>query len=255
MTNLESDEVTETQPTYKLHSLRSIVWATFWGTPLAGGIIMALNYFRTGQKSAGRNAVIGGFLGAVALLVLIFVIPDQVFDRVPSAVFIIPQLLIIHLIAKKLQSKLIANHTLNGGDFSSLWSSFGIGLGCLAFFLVTFLSMNLILGPDYGPHINVGNDEVYYSGDATEDEARRLGTTLRGLTFFQGDGVSVRLESSDEKYTISFVLVNNAWEDPKMVQAFKRMCKSLTNSTFPTPLKINLCDNYFNVKKSFVIEE
>ena len=46
MYEFEDKDTVEDRPLYVLHPLRGVVWAAFWGTPVAAGIIMAINYWR-----------------------------------------------------------------------------------------------------------------------------------------------------------------------------------------------------------------
>lgn len=57
------------------------------------------------------------------------------------------------------------------------------------------------------------------------------------------------------KSTVSFVLVENRWSDPEIVAAFHEIGLSMVASGFPSPLTIQLCDEYFSTKNTIVIEE
>ena len=51
---------------------------------MAAGIVMAVNYARVGKKSASRIAAAIGVLATVALIAVMFVIPEDVIDRIPN---------------------------------------------------------------------------------------------------------------------------------------------------------------------------
>ena len=120
--------------------------------------------------------------------------------------------------------------------------------------LGALFGVGFLLEPSYGTVVEFGNDEVYYSGDATEDDARKLAGVLRDIQFFGTGGASVRLESSSGQHTISFVLTNKAWDDPESVDAFKGIGRILSETAFSTPLKIQLCDAYFTSQESFTVK-
>lgn len=116
------------------------------------------------------------------------------------------------------------------------------------------LGAAFILVPSIGTVVNFGNDEIYYAGDATENDARKLADVLNELGFFGSTGTSVRLESVSGRSSVSFVLVENAWSDPETVGGFREIGKSIVASGFPTPLTIQLCDDYFSARNTIIIE-
>ncbi len=111
----------------------------------------------------------------------------------------------------------------------------------------------LLLEPSFGTVVEFGNDEVYYSGDATEADARKLAGVLREIEFFGTGGASVRLESSSGRHTVSFVLGDNAWDDAETVDAFRDIGRTLAETAFSPPLKIQLCDEYFTPHEAITI--
>src|SRR4029450_7136718 len=44
-------------PADRVHSAAGVAWATALGTPVAGGIVLALNYWRWGQKALSAGAI------------------------------------------------------------------------------------------------------------------------------------------------------------------------------------------------------
>ena len=106
----------------------------------------------------------------------------------------------------------------------------------------------------FGTVIEFGNDEIYYAADATEEDARKLASVLQEIDFFGSGGASVRLESSSARYSVSFILVEDAWEDPETTDAFREIGRFLAASGFPTPLTIHLCDEYFAPQDTLIIQ-
>jgi hypothetical protein len=239
-------------PSFTLHPVRGVVWAAFWGSLIAAGIIMAINYSRMGRHAAARITVVVAVMATAALCALIFAIPEDV--DIPNSAFVIPQLIVAYAIANALQGDDIRDHSAQGGIVASAWPSVGIGLLCLPFVLGAIFGIAFLVEPSYGTVIEFGNDEVYYAGDATEEDARELARVLQEVGCFGSGGVSVRLESSSARYTVSFVLVEDAWDDPEIVLAFSDIGNTLTESGLPTPLVIQLCDECFAVQKTLTIE-
>ena len=182
---------------------------------------------------------------------MIFAIPEDV--NIPNKGFYIPQLIIVYAIANTIQGHHIRRHIRDGGTVASAWRSVGIGLLCLPLVLGAVFGVAFLLEPSFGTVVEFGNDEVYYAGDATEDDARKLAGILKDIEFFGAGGASVRLESSSGQYTVSFVLVENAWDDPEIVDAFRDIGHSLAESGFSKPLTIQLCDDDFAAQEILTI--
>ena len=251
----ELNDQASVDPKLTLHPIRGVVWATFWGTPIAASIVMAINYWRTGNRSNAGLTLLTGSLATFAYFAILFMLPEDLLENLPNAVFYVPQLIMVYAIASRLQSQLIESHKVNGGRVASAWPSVGIGLVCLPFVLVPVLGIALLLETSFDSVVKFGDDEVFYSGDATEEDARKLAGVLRDIEFFGTGGASVSLEISSGQTTVSFVLVDNTWAETQTLEAFKNIGRTLVESGFSTPLTIQLCDDYFDVQKTFDFNE
>lgn len=239
-------------PTFTLHPVRGIVWAAFWGSLIAAGFVIAINYLRMGNKTAAGITVVIAVTSTLALFAVIFAIPDDI--NIPNTVFLVPQLIAVYAIANGLQGNQIRQHAARRGTVASAWPSVGIGFLCLPLVLGAVLGVAFLFEPSFGTVVEFGNDEVYYSGDATDDDARKLAGFLQEIEFFGAGGASVRLEYASGQYTVSFALADYAWENPETVEAFRNIGRSLADSTFSPPLTIKLCDEYFTAKESLTIQ-
>ena len=76
MTFLDAELVEEKpeSPDHTLHPVRGVVWAAFWGTPVAAGIVMALNYARVGRGGAAFLSAAIGALATAGLFALMMAI-------------------------------------------------------------------------------------------------------------------------------------------------------------------------------------
>jgi hypothetical protein len=115
------------RPAYKLYSIWSIVLATLLGSPLAGGIVMSINYKRLGFSRKAMHAIIWSVAGTFGIMAIAFFLPDNV----PDMAIAVPQLLAMIAIATTLQGKAIETQKARGGAFSSAWIAAGIGFLCL----------------------------------------------------------------------------------------------------------------------------
>lgn len=109
---------------YKLYSTKSVVIATIFGTPLAGGYLMAKNYERLNNKPNARRTMIYTFL----FVVVWSFIAHLVSEDLPSTVFSTSALIAMWQSMKQFQGALLEKHRLSEGAFESSWKAFGISL-------------------------------------------------------------------------------------------------------------------------------
>jgi hypothetical protein len=117
---------------YKLYSAWAVCVATVMGGPLAGGIIMAINYRRLGEKGKAVHAIVW-----TAVAMAAFCVVGAIFEDMPNLVFMPPQWIGMYLAAKAFQGPAMTRHELGGNLFDSAWVAAGIGLACgIALFAV-----------------------------------------------------------------------------------------------------------------------
>lgn len=241
-------------PAYKLYTVKGITWATFIGSILAGGILMAINYDRLGQSSAKWRAVLWSALTTAVLLGIAATLPESL--SIPNSLFILPQVIIMGIAARLLQGDAIEEHEASGGSLTSVWRAIGVGFLCGVFIMaVIFGIAYAVTINEYGTQVKLNdNDEVYYSGEATEEDARFLGDILTEYEYFgSADGATVRIAASKGHYTISFVLVEG-WEETGVIWLFRQIGGDLADARFGRPLTIDLCNEYLESQRSISIE-
>jgi hypothetical protein len=114
------------RPDYKLYSPGSIVLATFFGSPVAGGIVMAINYKRLGRLVAAVHAVVWTVVFTAAIITVAMILPDDV--HIPNSAFVVPQLIAMYFLAASLQGRDLEEHQRRGGLRASAWGAAGIGV-------------------------------------------------------------------------------------------------------------------------------
>jgi len=133
----------------RLYSISSIDIATFFGSWLAGSILISRNFTRLGNHDSGRNAILLGIASSVALvLVTLSIVVPEGAERALRHRIQAAQVAVIHLIVKRVQGAALTSHAAGGGEFFSRWRAFGVSLlvipGALALFLgVAYLFPNL----------------------------------------------------------------------------------------------------------------
>ena len=114
----------------KFYSQKGIAIATYFGGPLAAGILIRKNSLNLGREKEGLIALITGIVSTVLLFWGIFQIPDSIMDNIPNA--LIPAIYtgIIYLIVEKIHGQKLKMHKEEGNEFYSNWKATGIGLIC-----------------------------------------------------------------------------------------------------------------------------
>lgn len=246
------DTNANSKPAYSLHSVRGIVWAAFWGSVLAGGIVMAINYIRLGRTAAAWMTL-GGFLAAMIVVMAIsFSVPMDV--EIPFAFYLAPQLVATYFVAKRAQGELIETHCAIGGNVVSTWRSVGVGLICLPFVLGGVVAYAFLTDPLMGDPIPFGNNEIYIRGEATEQDAGRLAAALTEVGFFDEQGATVILESTSGHQTIGFVVETGAWNEAEVIDAYRDIALYLIDVEYAAPLTIQLYNEYLEPRKTFTVD-
>jgi len=129
------NQETNQEKTFHLYSQRVISIATYFGGPLAAGILARQNFINLGKKQLGKNALIIGILSTILLFVGIFSVPDHIMDKIPNAVIPLVYTGIIYLILEKFQGSELKEHKENNRPFYSAWKATGIGAVCMLILL------------------------------------------------------------------------------------------------------------------------
>lgn len=134
-------------PRTKFYSPDHIAWATFLGAPLAGCVLMALNYRRFGNPTAAKVAWVAGITGTALLLAIAFVIPVGVPKSVLPAVCTFG----MYRCAKALQGNDYAHRLANGGVKASGWAVLGIAILCMICTIAVLFGVLLVVAEDSFP--------------------------------------------------------------------------------------------------------
>ena len=243
------------KPTFALHKVGSVVLATFFGTPIAGGIVMAVNFFRLGRSQAAGVTIFCSVLVTIGVILAAFMLPEL--GPTGNLVYVVPQLILAGVIANAFQGEEIQQHIRQGGRVVSAWIAFLIGLATLPFAVVLMFGLAFLLPEELVTEggyrtATFGEDEVLYRGEATEADARRLAVQLREQDFFDGTGYSAILDINGEVTSIGFVVVDNAWKELGTCQYYQSLGEALTSS-FGTPLTIELFDEDLHAQKTMIV--
>lgn len=111
----------------KLYSQRVISIATYFGGPLAAGILIRENYKNLGKEKEAVTSLIIGIVTTLLLFVGLFSVPENIIDKVPN--FLIPLIYtgIIYVLVDTFQGEELKSHKENDGEFQSAWKAAAIG--------------------------------------------------------------------------------------------------------------------------------
>ena len=234
----------EPVPNYSMYDSGAVALATFLGGPIPGSMLMAHNYRRMGESTNALMAILVG-VGAMAAAVGIgFAVPQ-------SMSLIISGTLIYGMrqAAESLQGPAVDHHVNQGGKLGSKLAAAGLGLVFLAALLA------IILPPLFVSKVTIGTqDEVYYSGTASQEDAQALGDKLKAIGYLTDRGVTVLLsKKADEGTAVSFVVQDGAWDRPELVPVFEQIGREVAPSVGGLPIKVRLANKYKMTKKEIPI--
>lgn len=136
------------KPPYKLYSVGGVAIATFFASVLMGGIFMAINYKRLGNKVAAWKTLGFSFLALIANLVIAGLLPANI----PPMILSLPFLLAMGQIMNQQQGRFLTEHVNNQGQLESKWKAFGIAfitmLAVGALLYVLFILSLSLLSPE-----------------------------------------------------------------------------------------------------------
>jgi len=237
-------------PSVGLYDYRSVGVATFFGSPVAGAVLMAINYRRLGRSGAALWAVVIGVLATAALVAVAMLIAADWMRGLPVALTFA-----MAYAAKGIQGEAVDQHVQQGGRLISRWAAFGIGMAGLAVVLAGVVGVVLLQQAAGPKKLVVGTkDEIYYSGRARESDARALAKALQSAGFLADRGVSVFLEKDETGFIVSFVLKEGVWDDPSMVTGFEQLIRDAAPALGGLPLKLRLLDVAQTVKKEITVQ-
>jgi len=125
----------------RMYKVSGVGLATFLGSPLAGGWLIARNYHALGQPEKAARAIGYSVVGTIAVLILAFFLPE----RVPGFLVSLPPLVAVTQIARHYQGDRIAEYTSAGRTYSN-WRAFGVGLLALAALVAIIVVLAIVAG-------------------------------------------------------------------------------------------------------------
>jgi hypothetical protein len=244
-------------PAYRVYSPGDVALATFLGAPVAGAIVLALNYRKWGQKPLAAAAVAVGFLVTAVFFWLAWITPSYI----PAFVFLLPQVVGGYFVAKWLQGRRVEAHLAAGGPKASTGRAALIGLAFTVLwvgaFAVWFFSSGVNPGAlmDSRDWVDFGHGQtVYYSEGATRNDARHFGEALKDAGYFDDTvPTEVFIKGRAGDHEISFVGIEGAWDDETNLDYIELLVEYIAADIGGEPIKVLLLNDRLYAQKACVL--
>lgn len=234
-------------PAYTLFDAKSVTIATLLGAPVAGTILMAVNYRRLGKEVNAAVAFLAGLAVTILAIVSGNLIPAGMLYAVPVILLVVTR-----GIAQATQGPAVQQHVSSGGKLGSRWIAFGIGIGSLVVIVagVAVLLVVQQVSTIASSKVTIGtSDSVYYYGTATKEDAQVLGDKLKSIGYFGDRGVTVVLTKNKGNTIVSFAVKDGTWDKPEMVFAFEDIGRRIAPSVGGFPIQVRLTNTKLETKK------
>ncbi len=223
---------------HALYTPRAVGLATFLGGPLAGTVVMAMNYRRVGRPASAVKAILGGLAGTAALGALAFVLPEHS----PGFLLGLIPLFVMVKLASTLQGETVNRHKYAGGKIASMWKAAGVGL--LSLILLVAVVFAAVFSWEWlraGSSVVVGNAQIRYSGSATKADAEGLGKALGDVGFLNGQhAVTVFFVKDASGKTVKFVVNETAGRQAGTLELFVAIVEKIAPSIGGKPITLKL---------------
>jgi hypothetical protein len=234
----------------RLFSLRSITFATMMGSTIAGGILLSVNYRRMQRPRAAWYTLIG-----ITLFTLFILVPSAPLAGEVEVILVpLGMLIAMVFLANRLQGTALRWHRAAGGLFVHGNWAFLIVLGVSALFLGLAIGGGLLA--DWGQsgtwlELNQA-DAIQCTGDATEEDARRLAGVLEAEEIFGTKaGVDVFLEIDGTSVFVGFTYEAGDEDDPDL-QVYLRWLGGRIATVFPSQtVSVRVYDQDGELRRTF----
>lgn len=229
----------------RVYALSALGWITFFGGPLAGALGLAYNARRFGADREATYAVAAGAIAMGLLVAIGFYLPEHIGGsfllRTATALL---GLLAVTAIAEKTQGARIRAHKAAGGRDASGWLGVGMVLTSWAFiFLVSFVVVLFTPVFNGTPYERAGGGTMYASGDASQADARYVGSALQQFGYFpEGEAAQV-LRTADSVF-VTMLLIPEVETDSLFLQEAADLARHLSGLVQSPVAVVNAVDGF-----------
>jgi len=216
----------------KFFSYRSIGLATYLGGPLAGGILISLNFKRLEEIQKGIWTIIFSLLATVILVIALIKIPEHIIDKIPN--FLIPAVYtpIVVYLAKLFQDEKISDAIKDKDRKEHWWKSLTIGLVGAVATIIIMMFVAFAEPPFSGDKITYGEiqNEIYFEpGSVDKEILDKVSFNLEVFGYFNSEfPQSAQVEKWETRYLISIWIDEMYWDDKELSDEINRLKQSLS---------------------------
>ena len=201
----------EPEKPLRLYSTRQVQGAAFFGGPIAGGWLLALNFGRTQNPKAALNAMLAAVVVSAPLMALMLFLPSDF----PGITIILPALTAILFQAGYRISfaAKYSDYVDSGASKASFWKAAGVALAALPVSTIFFVVFAVFIPVTAMNQLTIYDNSIYYEGRATRPDAEQLGEFLTNQGFLY-DGAFLDVVVEFPKNQIDDVIIKADIERP-----------------------------------------
>jgi hypothetical protein len=247
-----SQQAITSHPTYRLFDARAVGLAALICTPLAGALLIAVNYSRLGKARKAALAILFALIATAILIVIKWNAPSLIGTVGASALGFLG-FLCTWQIALEIQGDAIDDHLTSGGRLASKWTALFVGIASLAALYAVICAILFAL-QERSITIETRNT-IVYSGLATKSNATALGNQLKSAHYFEDHGATIYLYRSLATRTLSFVVPDGVWNQSGILSTFEDYARQVGPSIGGFPIDIELIDTEKTVKAKSTVNQ
>jgi hypothetical protein len=232
---------------HPMYSPWQVAGATFFGSPLGGGWLIALNYKRLAQPKKAGMAIVLSVLATVAMIAL-----EHADARMEGPLLMFP-FAGMALLARYLQGAAYDRHVAVGGSRGSTWRAAGLALVSLVIYFTASIAPAVIvrtraLIPN---RLTIGGATIFYTDGVPRSEVRMANDEVMSHLYDVPDPIpntpwSIEVTRDGTRPVIAFVLPRNdiAFSDDKIRTYFQEFAEPLSRKVYAgVPVDIWLVDS------------
>lgn len=229
--------------TKKLWNPKSFIIFSALFSFLPAGVMCALNYGRCGDYRKKWTYLISTIIGFIAVGTLALIIPTTISKSLCFGINIG-----IGAYFMNNQKALYQDHIQNDGKRASYLLPIGIGILIFTLLLATIIYSQYI--PD--KTLNYNKNQLYYTDNVTETQAKKLGDYLKSEGFFKDDSeTTVKIDKQEDTYVFSMIIIAEYLNNQEVLNNMKLVSNELSVNVFENnKVIVDLCNNRFKVLKS-----
>ena len=201
----------EPEKPLRLYSAHQVSGAAFFGGPIAGGWLLALNFTRTRNPKAVLVVMLAAVIVLAPLTALSLFLPSDF----PGLEMILPFLTAIlfqvgyHIFFAAKYS----DHVDSGASKASFWKAAGVTLAALPVSTIMWFVFAAFIPVTAMNQLTIYDNSIYYEGRATRSDAEQLGEFLTNQGFLY-DGAFLDVVVDFPKNQIDDVIIKADIERP-----------------------------------------